>query len=209
MRSPCIGCRLELADKNNADCMGCKLPRAYVNGLGPMSENVPIDQTNLTGGGMGKWKKTGDEDKAFVRQALRDRMSTAAMAKILGRNINTIYSIIKKVKADGEIEGGKAGRSEGGENEGQRGLPFGGPQPPPAGESPLDLVFAGHPELYAKLKLLAAAQYRGLEEQVFYLVAREVRTYEEGLGKMPLPFERYFDQARADNFARAHSSPEK
>jgi len=207
MKSPCLGCRHELADKNNSTCVRCAKRVAYVHGLGPMSENVPIDQTNITGGGMGRWKKMSEEEMAIVRQGMRDRMTTVALAQKMGRNINTIYTAVKKIKAaeesrqdavpakESRLEAAPAG-------EAQRRLPFAGETVPPA--RALDQVFAGVPMLYGKLKLLALSQYRGLEEQVFYLVARAVRYHEDNFGTLKLP-----DEPRPAAAGPAAPPPEK
>ena len=45
LKSPCIGCEFELADKNNATCRECGQRVEYVTATGDMTHSVPVEVT--------------------------------------------------------------------------------------------------------------------------------------------------------------------
>jgi len=47
MKSPCIGCKFEHDDKNNATCRECNKRVEYVTSLGGMTHSVPVESISL------------------------------------------------------------------------------------------------------------------------------------------------------------------
>ncbi len=171
MRSPCHGCARELEDKNEIECMRCALRLEYVGILGPMTENVPIEQTNLVEGVM-RGRQVSPEEKEFIKANL-GKMKTVDMAKHLKRNINTVYNTINIIRKEDRLAGRvkvEVEEKEGG-NERQAPLPLGG-RPPIPPEEKISQILGVRTGVFEKLKELAEAHFRTVEQELCWLVAQ-------------------------------------
>lgn len=171
MRSPCIGCARELDDKSDPECMRCDLRIEYVGLLGPMTQNVPIEQTDLVKeGGMSRGRQVTAEEKEFIRSNMV-KMKTTEMAAHLKRNINTVYNTIQIIRRE-DREAGRRKEEVG--NQKQAGLFEGG-----SVEDRVKAAFQGRADIFDMLTKLAEAHFRTVEQELCWIVAQSWKRVSE------------------------------
>ena len=122
---------------------------------------------------MGAWKHVSEEEMWFVRENM-GKMSGPAMAKHMKRSEATTYKMMKQVRAEGGPVALRPAHAP-------AAVPGTAAQEP-ATRRLLEELFSGHELLYKKLLHLARVTFRRPESQVFYLVARAVRSFEREIG---------------------------
>jgi hypothetical protein len=147
--------------------MRCGLRLEYVGLLGGMTENVPIEQTDMVEVGSMNGRVVTDEEKSFIRENI-GKMRTADMAKHLQRNINTVYNTINIIR-----------REERAQAEDRRLKAEGGSQKQvqlfekiAIDEDRVKAAFGGRAEIFDMLVKLAEAHFRTAEQELCWIVAR-------------------------------------
>lgn len=92
-RSPCIGCDLKTADKNNDWCVNCNKRIVYAYSMGGCSESLSVRMTDMATKYSGLWT---DEELQYLRDNYLNR-SNGELADHLGRTVRAVVFRLSKL----------------------------------------------------------------------------------------------------------------
>lgn len=186
-RSPCLKCSRLHENKNNPTCDACKKVKDYDDRMGPITENLPIEMTDM--GNMKKAKSWSIDDEQYLKDNYLSR-TTAELAEELNRTVSAVYCRLNRLKLrryeKREIEPAGAeikklpSELEVNKPTGIEFFPARYQEPNKKVLDPPDkafviLDFSGHPDLYDRLITAAAEAFRTPDGQMLYLCNEAMR----------------------------------